>query len=45
MADTQQPNPDQPELTVTTDPVSAGANENTIAEPAVETMPSLERHR
>ena len=44
MADTPQPNPDQPELTVTTDQASAGeVHENTTAEPAVETMPSLEQ--
>ncbi|MEO7559513.1 MAG: nucleotide exchange factor GrpE [Nitrosospira sp.] len=44
MADTQQPKPDQPELTVTTDDASAWeANENATAESAVETMPSLEQ--
>lgn len=44
MADTQQPKPGQPELTVTTDDVSAGeANEKATTEPAVEAMPSLEQ--
>ena len=44
MADTQQPKPDQPELTVTTDDASAWeASENATAESAVETMPSLEQ--
>lgn len=44
MADTQQPNSDQPESTVTADQASAEeVNENTTGEPAVETMPSLEQ--
>ena len=44
MTDRQQPQPDQPELTV--NPDEAGApevNENKTAEPVMDTMPSLEQ--
>lgn len=45
MTDKNSPQPDQPELAAAneTRPPQANAGENTAAEPAVETMPSLEQ--